>query len=629
MGGFDGWSGFGKTTLILKMLSQWIQQDEKTFVLIYIHLTDSNYQMSLVDLIMKNMPDDSGIETNDVEKILSDQPVIVLIDGLSDLCSIINVHKCHEMQKEEHVTKASASGIELYTNENEYITHAQLATTVQQYHKMRMWVASRNLNFSYTDEFLRIELRGFNENQVKDLCAKMYLYHDRSRTIDNEETNKQPITEKSSLLASWKPSTDPGDYINKSKTIDDEIVTGELDKTVVIMQSCSCQKEHDRQVDENIVEKIIDSLSYSNEFLKELCNVPLFVTTRLYLNALQVTKQGNEHGDHCRMSKILETHVNSMEKHYVSKRNNKLCEKSEFLALKKTIGEAFYKGMRSIEYFQDENRIDSLQEALSIGLLKVDSNNVDSYHSKATLSTVIPDICVDAASPFFKEFFLGHYLLPEQPRNMLSCHTKSINDAFNSALMFVSGLSDDDTQQIQILNVLQKEEMWNVFIDCFHEVDLSVRRPIFNSIKKKAEITITKTEIPYHQHNIEDFLTFCRKENFPNGTFVFEGDFSVQFFTNLSLPNAERVVISKKKLEDNDILKIATYIAKKIKVTLQLHNCAMDTFSQETITKLGNIGKRQKQFTIVYSTGDSWKNIDTQTIYNFEYGTWDKRKEYQ
>ncbi|XP_071843229.1 uncharacterized protein [Apostichopus japonicus] len=621
--------GFGKTTLILKMLSQWIQQDEKTFVLIYIHLTDSNNQMCLVDIIMTDIPDDSGIETIDVKKILSDQPVIVLIDGLSDLCSAINVQQRNKMQKEEHLTKASTSGTQLDTKENEYKHLAQLTTTVQQYHKMRMWVASRNLNFSYTDEFLTIELRGFNENQVKDLCAKMYLYHDRSRTVYHKDRNKQPITENSSLLDSPEPSTDHGDCNNESNTIDDESGTGELDKTVMSMQSYSCQNEHNRKTDDSIVKKMIYSLSYSKEFLKELYKVPLFVTTRLYLNAMEVTKQGNEHGDHCRLSKILEAHVNSMERHYVTKGNKKHCDKSEFLALRKTIGEAFYKGRRSIEYWQEESRSYFFQEALSIGLLKVDSNNVDSYHSKANLSTVIPDNCVNAASPFFKKFFLGHYLLPELPGNMLSCQTKSMNDDFNSAVMFASGLSDDETQQTKILNALKKQEMWNVFIDCFHEVDLPVRQRIINTINKKEEITITKTEIPYHQHNIEDFLTFCRKENLPNGTFVFEGDFSVQFLTKVPLPNAERVVISKKKLEDNDILEIATYIATKINVTIQFHNCAMNTFSQETIRKLGNIVMRQNKYTIVYSTGDSWKNIDTQTIYSFEDGTWDKKKEHK
>ncbi|PIK56619.1 hypothetical protein BSL78_06475 [Apostichopus japonicus] len=591
--------GFGKTTLILKMLSQWIQQDDKSFILIYIHLTDSNCKKSLVDIIMTEIIVDSGIEINKVYKILSDQPVVVLIDGLSDLCNMINVRKWHEIQKEEHLTKASTSGTQLDNNENEYKTLAQLTTTVQQYRKMRMWVASRNLIFSYPDEFLTIELRGFNENQVKDLCTKMYLYHYRSRTLDYKDKNKQPITEKSCLLDSSETSTDPGDYINKSKNMNDEIVTGELDKTVVRMQSYSCQKEHDKKVDDNIVEKMIYSLSFSKKFLKELGKVPLFVTTRLYFYVMEVPKQGNEHGDHCRFSKILEAHVNTMERHYVTKGTNELCEKTEFLALRKTIGEAFYKGRRSIEYWQEESRNDSFQEALSIGLLKVDSNNVDSYHPNATLSTMFSDNCVVAAYPSFKEFFLGHYLLPELTGYILSCQSKLTNDDFSLALMFVSGLSDDDTQQTQILDALQKEGMWNVFIDCFHEVDLPVRQITFSNIKKKAEITITKTEIRFQQHNIEDFLTYCRKENFPNGTFVFEGDFSVQFLTNLSLPNAERVVISKKKLEDNDILLIATYIAKKMNVTLQFHNCAMDKFSQETITKLGNFVKRQKKFTTV------------------------------
>ncbi|XP_071843264.1 uncharacterized protein [Apostichopus japonicus] len=500
--------GFGKTTLILKMLSQWIQQDEKTYVLIYIHLTDSNYQMNLIDLIMTDVPDDSGIETNDVKKILSDQPVIVLIDGLSDLCSTINVHEWKETQKEEHLTKASTFGTQLDTKENNYKHLAQLTTTVQQNHKMRMWVASRNLNFSYPDKFLTIELRGFNENQIKDLCAKMYLYHDRSRTVDHEEEIKQPITENSSLLASSEGSTDPEDYIIKSKPINDESCTGDLDKPILSMQSYSFQKEHDRMVDENIVKKMIYSFSYSKEFLKELYKVPLFVTTRLYLNAVEVTKQGNEHCDHCRISHIMEAHVNSMERHYVTKGNNKHCEKSEFSALRRTIGEAFCKGKRSIEYWQEESRNDSLQAALLIGLLKVDSNNLDSHHSKTTLSTVSPDNCVDAAYPFFKEFFLGHYFLQNLPRNMLSCQTKLTNYDFNSALMFVTGLSDDNTQQTQILDALQKQGMWNVFIDCFHEVDLLVKQRTINIIKKKADITITKTEIPYHQHAIEDFLTF-------------------------------------------------------------------------------------------------------------------------
>ncbi|PIK56614.1 hypothetical protein BSL78_06470 [Apostichopus japonicus] len=193
--------------------------------------------------------------------------------------------------------------------------------------------------------------------------------------------------------------------------------------------------------------------------------------------------------------------------------------------------------------------------------------------------------------------------------------------------MFVSGLSDDETQQTYILYELQKQGMWNVFIDCFHEVDFPVRKRMIHVMNRNAEITITKTDMPYQQHNVEDFLTCCSSEMYPRGTLVFDGNFSVQFLTNLSLPNAERVVISKKKLEDNDILKIATYIAKKINVTIQFHNCAMNKLSQETITKLGNVVKRRMKFAIVYSTGDSWKNIDSQTIYNFEYGTCDKRKE--
>ncbi|XP_071843282.1 uncharacterized protein [Apostichopus japonicus] len=599
--------GYGKTACFLQMVNQWIQEKEKTFVLIYVHMNYQNYQKTLTELIMDDLAADCNLKTKDIYTILLKEPVIVLIDGLSelylgDLCGSVSAYVCkllsrtfpckteisENKQHEKNIFQKSRNKMQLFDGDGSEICKAITTATKQ----MRVWVALRQTDCisSQHCKSTIIELSEFKKEEITELTKRIYNYHLCSIGSDNEKADTQ-VTGKNTLLSQSLHSA--------GNTVEGEIA--DMFKKGTSIESWG--------------------------FVR-VPNAPLFFSTLLYLDVDKST-EGVRPAGHWRLSNTVESIIDCMEGHYMSKLN---VEKVEFRQVRKEIGKTLLsvlekKATQSINEWKQLPESD-LKGSLLMGLLQTNE-----YSSKDASSS--KNSCVSLRYLVLRGLFLGQCILDNATKfSKLSIQANLRNKDLLDALRYICGTNCDNNFKKEVLLKLKKADMWDDFIDCYYEVqDTEFKNTILFSMEAKEEITLTRVDYSYHERNVKDFFTFCKKKNYPRGTIIFEGIPDISFFVHLLIPNVQRVVMIRRELhelEEAKVIPLVRWIAGMPKVTLRFHDCAKDTFSRDTIKKLNKATSRlPNRIQIERSSGDSWKNLNTNETYNFDTGQWETTQQSQ
>ncbi|PIK56611.1 hypothetical protein BSL78_06467 [Apostichopus japonicus] len=354
-------------------------------------------------------------------------------------------------------------------------------------------------------------------------------------------------------------------------------------------------------------------------------NAPLFLSTLLYLDVDKSTK-GVRPAGHWRMSNIVESIIDCMEHHYMSKLN---VEKSDFRQVMKEIGKTLLsvldkKAPQSVNEWKKLPESD-LKGALLMGML-----HTNEYSSKDASSS--KNSCASLRYPVLRGYFLGHHILHAVNDKKFNKHyiqTNLQNKDFKDALKYICGINSDVDKthhlKVQVFLTLKKKDMWDDYIDCFYEVqDPKVKKTIVKSMDKNEEITVKQVDCTYHKRNVTHFFNFCKELNYPRGMLIFEGIPDISFFVHLLIPNVQRVVIIRRELQEAEVIPLVRWIARIPKVTLQFHDCAMDTFSRDTIKTLNQATSRlPDNIQIDRSSGGSWKKFNNNETYNFNTGQWE------
>ncbi|PIK33493.1 endonuclease-reverse transcriptase [Apostichopus japonicus] len=177
--------GYGKTACFLQMLNQWLQEKEKTFVLIYVHLNYQNYQKTLTELIIDDLATNCDLKTKYVYTILFNEPVIVLIDGFSelylgDICGNVSAYvrkllnrtfpRQTEMSKnkvpDENTIRKGRNEMQQLDGDGSEICEAITTATKQ----MRVWVTLRQTHgiCSNCCKSTTIELSEFENEEITE-----------------------------------------------------------------------------------------------------------------------------------------------------------------------------------------------------------------------------------------------------------------------------------------------------------------------------------------------------------------------------------------------------------------------------------------------------------------------------
>ncbi|PIK44128.1 hypothetical protein BSL78_19016 [Apostichopus japonicus] len=198
---------------------------------------------------------------------------------------------------------------------------------------------------------------------------------------------------------------------------------------------------------------------------------------------------------------------------------------------------------------------------------------------------------------------------------------------FLSTLLYLD--VDKSTEDVRPAGLWCMSNIVESCIDCMedhYKSKLNVKKVEF----RQEEITLKQVDCLYHERNVKDFVTFCKKKNYPRGMIIFESEVDISFLINLQIPNVQRVVIIGRELHETAVLLLVKWIAKKPKVQLQFHDCAVDTFSGETIRKLKQVTSRlHDKIQIDRSSGGSWKKFNNNETYNFDTGQWETTQQSQ
>ncbi|PIK34476.1 hypothetical protein BSL78_28702, partial [Apostichopus japonicus] len=558
--------GYGKTACFLQMLNQWIQEKEKTFVLIYVHLNCQNYQKNIVELIMDDLATDCNLKTKDISTVLLEEPVIVLIDGFSevylgDLCGNVSAYVRELLNRtfprqteisenkvhDENTLQKCRNEMQPFDGDGSEICKAITTATKQ----MRVWVALRQTDgiFSKNCKSTTIELSEFKKEEIAELSKRIYNYHLCCRGTDREKA--------------------------------DILVRG---KNAPFTQSLHSAEDSVGSESSHMLEKSNFNESWG---FARVPNVPLYLSTLLYLDVDKSTEDVRPAG-HWGMSNIVESIIDCMEGHYMSKLN---VEKVDFLQVRKQIGNTLLsalnkKAPQSVKEWKQLPESD-LKGALLTGLLHTNEcSSKDASSSK--------NYCVSLRHPVLKGVFLGQCILDDASKfSELLTQENLQNKDFLGALRYICGKKCDTNYKTKVLLKLKEADMWDDFIDCFYEVQSTeVKNTTISFLKAKDEINLKQVDGSYQERNVKDFFTFCKNKNYPRGMIIFESKVDISFIITLPIPKVHRVVIIGRELDETAVLLLVKWIAKLLQVPLQFHDCVVDTFSGEIVRKLKQVTSR-------------------------------------
>ncbi|XP_071843263.1 uncharacterized protein [Apostichopus japonicus] len=596
--------GYGKTACFLQMVNQWIQEKEKTFVLIYVYLNYKNYQKNLIELIMDDLASNCNLKAKDVYTILLKEPVIVLIDGFSelylgDLCGNVSAYvrellnRTFPRQKEisenrvhdENTFRKGHNEMQPLNGDESDICKAITTATKH----MRVWVALRQTDgiFSKNCKSTTIELSEFQKEEIAELSKRINNYHLFCRGTDREKA--------------------------------DILVRG---KNPLVTQSLHSAEDSVGGESSHMLEKSNFNESWG---FARVPNVPLYLSTLLYLDVDKSTEDVRPAGHWC-LSNIVESIIECMERHYMSKLN---VEKVDFCQVRKKIGKAMLsaldkKAPQSVKEWKQLPESD-LKGALSTGLLHTNEcSSKDASSSK--------NYCVSLRHPVLRGVFLGQCILDDASKfSKLFTQENLQNKDFLGALRYICGKKCDTNYKTKVLLKLKEADMWDDFIDCFYEVQSTeVKNTTISFLKAKEEINLKQVDGSYQERNVKDFFTFCKNKNYPRGMIIFESKVDISFIITLPIPEVHRVVIIGRELDGTAVLLLVKWIAKLLQVPLQFHDCVVDTFSGEIVRKLKQVTSRlPDKIQIDRSSGGSWKKFNNNETYNFDTGQWETTQQVQ
>ncbi|XP_071842048.1 uncharacterized protein [Apostichopus japonicus] len=150
--------------------------------------------------------------------------------------------------------------------------------------------------------------------------------------------------------------------------------------------------------------------------------------------------------------------------------------------------------------------IKNVDTAIAIGFLKLTSGNYRSMRF-STLSDVT------FFHPWVQGFLIAQYIDLKQLKKLFQ--NKSDSKIVARVLKFVCGTREDTELISEIIEFSVNEKLWNVLIDCLHELrdDLNVKELTKGNIKtalSTQDVNIDELQGRYHQNAVLEFCNLCQ-----------------------------------------------------------------------------------------------------------------------
>ncbi|KAJ8035169.1 hypothetical protein HOLleu_22308 [Holothuria leucospilota] len=586
--------GYGKTTMTQHVVQQWIKEDTKNFILIYIQLKEVDIDQSIAAVVKDMLPSSMDVSVDAIKKVFNRYKVLVLLDGLDELSMSVEKDVYEGVENEyDFVIIKSNNGNE--TGHPEYITDD---VTVRDLLKgkvrglncqMRVWVTSRevdDMKSPFPPPHVKIKMTGFSDSQIDAYIRNTCKYYCHSIIQSNPATAEAMI--------------------------------------------------------EDIMKKVRDNIE-KNDIIQEFVNTPLllvliihiltgkFTGTVTHLKDLQLTK----------LTTLVGTVITCLKSRYVQKiQDLSLHSKAEEIERKlgeieRKLGEIAWKQKLEITNY-DRDGWDELlgteyvNIALSTGLLRL-SKQISNSNIQRRQLAFSSFTGVEFYHQYFLEYLAGQYFSTEGHiiQKLEKSLDKITDDKTIRFLQFMSGSGHPAVKKVSDI-FLKNQENWNNFIDFIYETeDEESVKSYLEDLSGKAKdlgsfpvVNFKYLDKKYHQDAVSAFCEKCNKFDITIRAFTFRKDCPLEYLTGLVLPQLERIELLEMHIAEDDFLHILEWISRqKLPKTFQFNQCKFDqTLSPESKQKI-KTAMEGKELNIYSNDGSSlagWK-ID---CFNVKEGEW-------
>ncbi|PIK47340.1 hypothetical protein BSL78_15789 [Apostichopus japonicus] len=339
----------------------------------------------------------------------------------------------------------------------------------------------------------------------------------------------------------------------------------------------SSESKHSYQDKVTTVKKHLND----NDLIENFRDCPLYMCTFIHILSLEGTSSAKIECNINKLSSLLGAVVSCLVLRHTQKQKVKE-DRKEIENIERQLGKVSLEKREKITSCWDKKKLEkcigkkNLDTAITIGFLKLTSGNITTVRF-STLSNVT------FFHPWVQDFLIAQYTDLKQLKKLKQMF-QNISDREKVArvLKFVCGTSEDTELISEIIEFSVNEKLWNVFIDCLHEVrdDLNVKELTKGNIKtalSTQDVNVDMLEGRYHQNAVLEFCNLCQANKITLTTMCFNGLVPDSFVKELTLPTMKQLILQKTTFDIDDT--VTTLIEKATKdnsvETLRFLECTL------------------------------------------------------
>ncbi|KAJ8035419.1 hypothetical protein HOLleu_22643 [Holothuria leucospilota] len=543
-----GEHGSGRTTLTKYIVQQWIQDSHSTCLLIYVPLREVTKEMTLSDVVKRDLPPDTTMDTKDIEMVLTCGKIrcLVILDGHEDLSKTYKESKTDGAEGDDEGDESTS--LKSQTNNKVTIWDLLHGNLNDKYTNLHVWLTTREYRISKTSSpGEMVEMKGLSKKQLYQYIKKCVIYYSRE---SSEEINLPESNDDDNVPISY--------WDNKIDSI--------------IKVERSSQKETNR-IYLNIVKFILQ-----NDCVSDFEETPLLLNITVHLMAGKYSSAITYLRDKVitNRNELMRNIIDCMEERYCQKKG---FHEKDFTDLEQKVGEFAFRHSNELKHKVERNfwkqgiGEDDLKTCRDIALLKLSHETSADVERLASTSSNI-----EFYHPHIKDYLVARYVFDKTDcsRTLLEKFAQYTYEDRNTVLIYLSTLLQDSKFQ-QLCEVLQTYQKYDALIDCLLENGNYNTLQAIMENSGENHISINHLESTYHRKAVWTFCKKCKELKIKLSSLSFNpGDFLL-FVTNLSLPTLTSVEFHQiTGLSKPDFQKICAWLSEQqLKIDIRFNECTL------------------------------------------------------
>ncbi|KAJ8035063.1 hypothetical protein HOLleu_22154 [Holothuria leucospilota] len=582
--------GYGKTTMTQQVVQQWIKEDPKNFILIYIQLKEVDAYKSIAALVNDMLPSSMNANLDDIEKILEDSNVLVLLDGLDELSMSVAKDVCEGEKFDDGSRMVKSNNAKEMRHPECVSDHVTMVDLLKGNcrnlkSQIRVWVTSRevdDMETPFPPPYVKIKMTGFSKYQVNAYIRKTCQYYIHSVKESNAETTEATIA--------------------------------------------------------HVVKKVRDILD-KDDIIREFVNTPLLLVLIIHILTAKFAGAVKDLIDLklTKLTTLIRTIISCLESRYVQKVHDESI-RLKIERLEKQLGEIAWRQKLEITNY-DRKGWDKLlgteyvNIGISIGLLRL-SKQISNSNLQMRQLAFSSFTGIEFYHQYFLEYLAGQYFSTEETamKDLEKFLEENTDDKTIRFLQFMFGSGHPAVKKVSQM-FLKDQKMWNNFIDCIYETEdqekvksyLEKMSRTENWFGKGPVVNFKYLDRKYHQNAVTAFCESFNRFNIPIRAFMFSQDCPLKYLTTLNIPQLKRLELFEMHISDEDFVSILEWLSRqKLPKTFQFTKCKFEEKLSEDSKQNIKTSMEGKTLNIYRNKTKSQMGIFVD-YFNVEKGEWTRK----